>query len=118
MIMCMFVYFKEGYNFWKKYFIWVIVYIIEVYLCMMFDYFYLVVWFIDGSMGMEYFMVVFNYGCIEVDGIYLECMKYGYIGVIIYEIGYNYFLMIVNLDECQWIWMDEGINSFLDVVVG
>jgi hypothetical protein len=36
------------------------------------------------------------------------------IGVVIHEIGHIYFPMVVNSDERQWTWMDEGHNSFLD----
>ena len=35
------------------------------------------------------------------------------ISVIIHEVGHNYFPMIVNSDERQWTWMDEGLNSYL-----
>ena len=41
-------------------------------------------------------------------------MKYGLVGVIIHEVGHNYFPMIVNSDERQWSWMDEGLNTFLE----
>lgn len=111
-------YFKEGNLFWECYLIKVVVYILKWYLYYIFDYFYLVVWFIYVKfIGMEYFMICFNFGCLESDGIYSECVKYGMIGVIIYEVGYNYFLMIVNFDEWQWIWMDEGLNFFLQYFV-
>lgn len=117
-IMCMSAYSKEGYNLWKKYSTRVTAHTIEVYSRMTFDYPYPVAWSIDGSMGMEYPMVAFNYGRTESDGTYSQRMKYGHIGVIIHEIGHNYFPMIVNSDERQWTWMDEGINSFLDAVAG
>ena len=35
------------------------------------------------------------------------------IGVIIHEVGHNFFPMIINSDERQWTWMDEGLNTFL-----
>ncbi|MEO1808825.1 MAG: M1 family peptidase, partial [Bacteroidota bacterium] len=117
-IMCMSAYSKEGYNLWKKYSTRVVAHTIEVYSRMTFDYPYPVAWSIDGSMGMEYPMIAFNYGRTEPDGTYSQRMKYGHIGVIIHEIGHNYFPMIVNSDERQWTWMDEGINSFLDAVAG
>jgi hypothetical protein len=62
---------------------------------------------------MEYPMVSFNYGRPEKDGTYSDRTKYGMIGVIIHEIGHYYFPMIVNSDERQWTWMDEGLNTFL-----
>lgn len=65
-----------------------------------------------ADIGMEYPMICFNYGR-PVNGAYTEAKKYGMIGVIIHEIGHNFFPMIINNDERQWAWMDEGLNSFL-----
>lgn len=62
--------------------------------------------------GMEYPMISFNGGRPEEDGTYSEATKYGMIGVIIHEVGHNFFPMIVNSDERQWAWMDEGLNTF------
>jgi hypothetical protein len=62
---------------------------------------------------MEYPMICFNGGRPDEDGTYSERVKYGMISVIIHEVGHNYFPMIVNSDERQWTWMDEGLNSFL-----
>ena len=117
-IMCMSAYSREGYELWKKYSTRVTAHTIEVYSRLTFDYPYPVAWSIDGNMGMEYPMIAFNYGRTESDGTYTQRMKYGHIGVIIHEIGHNYFPMIVNSDERQWTWMDEGINSFLDALAG
>src|SRR5665811_325010 len=64
--------------------------------------------------GMEYPMICFNGGRPDKDGTYSERTKYGMIGVIIHEVGHNFFPMIVNSDERQWTWMDEGLNSFLE----
>ena len=58
-------------------------------------------------------MICFNGGRPESDGTYTERTKYGLISVIIHEVGHNYFPMIVNSDERQWTWMDEGLNSFV-----
>ena len=63
--------------------------------------------------GMEYPMICFNGGRPEPDGTYSANTKYGMLGVIIHEVGHNYFPMIVNSDERQWSWMDEGLNTFL-----
>ena len=57
-------------------------------------------------------MICFNYGRTEADGTYSEAIKYGMISVIIHEVGHNFFPMIVNSDERQWWWMDEGLNTF------
>ncbi|MFO7257597.1 MAG: M1 family metallopeptidase [Bacteroidota bacterium] len=65
-----------------------------------------------ADIGMEYPMICFNYGR-PTNGKYTEAKKYSMIGVIIHEIGHNFFPMIVNNDERQWAWMDEGINTFL-----
>ena len=62
---------------------------------------------------MEYPMICFNGGRPDKDGTYSERTKYGMISVIIHEVGHNYFPMIVNSDERQWTWMDEGLNTFL-----
>jgi hypothetical protein len=58
-------------------------------------------------------MICFNYGRPAADGTYSERIKYGMIGVIIHEVGHNFFPMIVNSDERQWTWMDEGLNTFV-----
>jgi hypothetical protein len=65
------------------------------------------------SIGMEYPMICFNFGRPEKDGTYSDRTKYGMLGVIIHEVGHNYFPMIINSDERQWTWMDEGLNTFL-----
>ena len=62
---------------------------------------------------MEYPMICFNGGRPEADGTYTKRTKYGLISVIIHEVGHNYFPMIVNSDERQWTWMDEGLNTYL-----
>ena len=62
--------------------------------------------------GMEYPMISFNGGRPEADGTYSDQVKAGMIGVIIHEVGHNFFPMIVNSDERQWTWMDEGLNTF------
>lgn len=67
---------------------------------------------VEASNGMEYPMICFNYGRPEKDGTYSEQVKYGMLGVIIHEVGHNFFPMIVNSDERQWTWMDEGLNTF------
>ncbi|MCD6331789.1 MAG: M1 family metallopeptidase [Bacteroidales bacterium] len=66
-----------------------------------------------ARIGMEYPMICFNGGRPEPDGTYSEETKYGMISVIIHEVGHNFFPMIVNSDERQWTWMDEGMNTFL-----
>ena len=63
--------------------------------------------------GMEYPMICWNYGRPDANGYVSDRIKYGMISVIIHEVGHNYFPMIVNSDERQWSWMDEGLDTFL-----
>ena len=62
---------------------------------------------------MEYPMICWNYGRPDEDGSYSDPVKFGMISVIIHEIGHNFFPMIVNSDERQWGWMDEGLDTFM-----
>ncbi|RYJ41179.1 M1 family metallopeptidase [Flavobacterium beibuense] len=64
--------------------------------------------------GMEYPMICWNYGRPDENGFVSERIKYGMTSVIIHEVGHNFFPMIVNSDERQWTWMDEGLNTFLE----
>jgi len=67
----------------------------------------------SASIGMEYPMICFNFGRPDPDGSYTDQLKWGMIGVIVHEVGHNFFPMIINSDERQWTWMDEGLNSFV-----
>lgn len=67
-----------------------------------------------ASIGMEYPMICFNYGRPDEDGDYTQKLLEGMVGVIVHEVGHNFFPMIINSDERQWTWMDEGLNSFLE----
>jgi hypothetical protein len=69
---------------------------------------------VEAANGMEYPMICFNFGRTEKDGTYSEATKYGMLGVVIHEVGHNFFPMIVNSDERQWTWMDEGLNTFVE----
>ncbi|WP_159799559.1 M1 family metallopeptidase [Flavobacterium sp. MK4S-17] len=66
--------------------------------------------------GMEYPMICWNYGRPDENGFVSEKLKYGMMSVIIHEVGHNFFPMIVNSDERQWTWMDEGLNTFLQYI--
>jgi len=111
--MAMSMYVKEGDCLWAKYSTKTVAHALYWYSHYSCDYPYPVAWSIDGSMGMEYPMICFNYGRCEEDGTYGERMKYGHIGVIIHEVGHNFFPMIINSDERQWTWMDEGLTTFV-----
>jgi hypothetical protein len=71
---------------------------------------------VDGQMGMEYPQIAFNPGRPNPNGTYSDRIKYRMIGVTIHEVGHNFFPMIVNSDERQWTWMDEGLNSFVEML--
>jgi len=71
---------------------------------------------VDGQMGMEYPQICFNPGRPNPDGTYDDRTKYRMIGVTIHEVGHNFFPMIINSDERQWTWMDEGLNSFVQIL--
>jgi len=81
-----------------------------------FDYPYHKAISVDGQMGMEYPQICFNPGRPNPDGTYSDRTKYRMIGVTIHEVGHNFFPMIVNSDERQWTWMDEGLNSFVQML--
>jgi hypothetical protein len=66
-----------------------------------------------ASIGMEYPMICFNFGRPNKDGSYTPEKKWGMIGVIVHEVGHTFFPMIINNDERQWTWMDEGVNTFV-----
>ena len=113
-VMAMSMYPKEGNPLWERFSTKAVAHTLKWYSHHTFDYPYPVAWSINAaSIGMEYPMICFNFGRVEEDGTYSERTKYGMIGVIIHEVGHNYFPMIVNSDERQWTWMDEGLNTFL-----
>jgi hypothetical protein len=105
---------KEGNPLWEQYSTRVVAHTLNVYSRHTFDYPYPVAYSVHTKwIGMEYPMICFNGGRPLSDGTYSERTKWGMIGVIIHEVGHNYFPMIVNSDERQWTWMDEGLNTFL-----
>jgi len=104
---------KEGDCLWSKYSTKAVAHTIKWFSHYTFDYPYPVAYSIDGSMGMEYPMICYNFGRCQEDGTYSERTKYGHIGVVIHEVGHNWFPMIVNSDERQWTWMDEGLTTFV-----
>jgi len=113
-VMAMSMYPKEGNPLWEKYSTKAVAHTLKWYTHYTFNYPYPVAWSIHADrIGMEYPMICFNFGRPEKDGTYSARIKYGMISVIIHEVGHNYFPMIVNSDERQWTWMDEGLNSFL-----
>jgi hypothetical protein len=113
-VMAMSLYPVEGEPLWSKYSTHAIMHTLNVYSRYSFTYPYPVAISVNGPVGgMEYPMICFNGPRPETDGTYTARIKYGLISVVIHEVGHNYFPMIVNSDERQWTWMDEGLNSFL-----
>lgn len=113
-VMAMSYYPKEGNPLWERYSTRTVVHTLKTYSKYTFDYPYPVAISVNADkIGMEYPMICFNFGRTEPDGTYSERVKWGMIGVIIHEVGHNWFPMIVNSDERQWTWMDEGLNTFL-----
>jgi hypothetical protein len=113
-VMCMSYYGKEAYNLYRKFSTKVVAHTIKTYSKFTIPYPYPVAQSVEAANGMEYPMICFNYGRTEKDGTYSEATKYGMLGVVIHEVGHNFFPMIVNSDERQWTWMDEGINTFVE----
>jgi predicted secreted protein len=114
---------KEGGELWSKYSTEVVIHTLEVYSTMTFDYPYPTAQSVNGPVGgMEYPMITFNgpRTILHDDGsrTYTQAEKEFLVGVVIHEIGHMYFPMIVNSDERQWTWMDEGLNSYLDNFAG
>jgi hypothetical protein len=112
-VMCMSGYGKEAYGLYRKYSTKAVAHTIKSYSKFSIPYPYPVAQSIEASNGMEYPMICFNYGRTNPDGTYSEATKYGMLGVIIHEVGHNFFPMVVNSDERQWSWMDEGLNTFV-----
>lgn len=113
-IMAMSVYPKEGNPLWEKYSTKVVAHTLRTYSKYTIDYPYPVAISVHSKqIGMEYPMIAFNGGRPEPDGTYSEETKYGMWSVIIHEVGHNFFPMIINSDERQWSWMDEGLNTFV-----
>ena len=105
---------KEGNPLWEKYSTRVVAHTLKVYSKYTFDYPYpKAVSVHSKNQGMEYPMICWNYGRPNEDGSYSDRTKYAMISVIIHEVGHNFFPMIVNSDERQWGWMDEGLDSFV-----
>lgn len=113
-IMCMSFYGKEAYGLYRPFSTKAVAHTIKSYSKFTIPYPYPVAQSVEAANGMEYPMICFNFGRTEKDGTYSEGIKYGMLGVIIHEVGHNFFPMIINSDERQWSWMDEGLNSFVE----
>ena len=106
---------KEGNPLWGEYSTRMVAHTLKSYSKYTFDYPYPKAISVNAKdQGMEYPMICWNFGRPDDEGKYTDQTKYGMLGVICHEVGHNYFPMIVNSDERQWTWMDEGLNSFME----
>jgi len=111
--MAMSAYPKEGNPLWETYSTRAVAQTLITYSRHTIEYPYPVAWSIhSASIGMEYPMICFNGGRPNPDGTFSDRTRRGMISVIIHEVGHNFFPMIINSDERQWTWMDEGLNTF------
>ena len=116
-VMAVSLYPPEGNPLWEDFSTIVVASTLKSYSRMSFDYPYHKAISVHAKgQGMEYPMICWNYGRPDAEGNYSERVKYGMMSVIIHEVGHNYFPMIVNSDERQWTWMDEGLNTFVQYV--
>lgn len=113
-VMAMSLYGKEAYGLYRKFSTKAVAHTIKTYSKFTIPYPYPVAQSVEAANGMEYPMICFNFGRTEKDGTYSEGTKNGMLGVVIHEVGHNFFPMIINSDERQWSWMDEGLNSFVE----
>lgn len=112
-VMCMSYYPKEAYPIYRKYSTKAVAHTLEVYSRYSIPYPYPAAISVEAKNGMEYPMICFNPGRAEEDGTYTKRARNSAITVIIHEVGHNYFPMIINSDERQWAWFDEGLNTFV-----
>ncbi|WP_276392786.1 M1 family metallopeptidase [Eudoraea chungangensis] len=113
-VMAVSLYPKEGNPLWEDYSTKAVAHTLKSYSSHTFDYpYHKAVSVHAKNQGMEYPMICWNYGRPEKDGSYSDRVKFGMISVIIHEVGHNFFPMIVNSDERQWAWMDEGLDTFM-----
>lgn len=112
--MAMSFYPKEAYGLYRPFSTKAVAHTLKTYSEYTIPYPYPVAQSVEAANGMEYPMICFNYGRTEKDGTYSENTKNGMLGVIIHEVGHNFFPMIINSDERQWSWMDEGLNTFVE----
>ncbi len=116
-VMAVSLYPPEGNPLWEVYSTKAVASTLKSYSRMTFNYPYSKAISVNAkNQGMEYPMICWNHGRPDKDGSYSDRTKYGMISVIIHEVGHNYFPMIVNSDERQWTWMDEGLNTFVQYV--
>ncbi len=113
-VMAVSIYPKEANPFWGETATRTVAHTLKSYSAHTFDYPYPKAVSVSAEdQGMEYPMICWNYGRPDENGVTSERIRNGMIGVTIHEVGHNFFPMIVNSDERQWSWMDEGLNTFM-----
>ncbi|WP_299889046.1 M1 family metallopeptidase [uncultured Lacinutrix sp.] len=116
-VMAVSMYPKEGNPLWEDWSTKAVASTLKSYSRMTFDYPYHKAISVHAKQqGMEYPMICWNYGRPDKNGKFGDRTKFGMMSVIIHEVGHNFFPMIVNSDERQWTWMDEGLNTFMQYV--
>ncbi len=116
-VMAVSMYPKEGNPLWEQHSTRAVANALIEYSKLTFDYPYSKAISVSAEdQGMEYPMICFNFGRPKADGTYSDRTKKRMVGVITHEVGHNFFPMIVNSDERQWTWMDEGLNSFVEIL--
>lgn len=116
-VMAVSLYPKEGNPLWEDWSTKAVASTLRSYSRMTFDYPYHKAISVHArSQGMEYPMICWNYGRPDENGYYSDRTKFGMMSVIIHEVGHNFFPMIINSDERQWTWMDEGLNTFVQYI--
>jgi len=115
-VMAVSLYSKEGNPLWGEWSTKTVASTLKSYSRMTFDYPYHKAISAHAPMGMEYPMISYNFGRPNADGTYSDRTKFGMMSVIIHEVGHNWFPMIINSDERQWTWMDEGLDTFVQYI--
>ena len=116
-VLAMALYPKEGGDMWKDYGTKTVAETLKSYSEHVFDYPYHKAIAVNArQQGMEYPMICWNYGRVNEDGTYSDNLRQGMQGVIVHEVGHNWFPMVVNSDERQWGWQDEGFNTFIQLL--
>lgn len=113
-VMCMSLYPEEAEPIYRRYSTKSVAHALKVYSKYSTPYPYPVAISVEANNGMEYPMIVFNYGRVKKDGSYTQELRNQVVSVIIHEIGHNFFPMLINSNERRWAWMDEGFNSFVE----
>lgn len=113
-VMCMSLYPEESAPIYRRYSTKTVAHTLKVYSKYSTPYPYPVAISVEANNGMEYPMIVFNYGRADKNGKYTDGLRNRVVSVIIHEIGHNFFPMLINSNERRWAWMDEGFNSFVE----